>query len=198
MHPQSLAQSGIYLQIWANGELMDQRIAIDEKIEALFSDGASLKDSTKKWHKRKMKSEAPAEPTPQGKRRQRVTPHFTDAEMEKMIRESDEGKTAREIMQEYGFKSTNDWYMLKSNYKKKKRLEQSSDPDDMPDHDDADDEEPEDEPVAQRPTETARVAKRYDYQCNCGYSFKSTIPPQLIKCPDCMGKPKVVEEVEKE
>jgi hypothetical protein len=32
----------------------------------------------------------------------------------------------------------------------------------------------------------------------CGYSFKSTIPPQLIKCPDCMGKPKVVEEVDRE
>src|SRR5262245_5497142 len=40
--------------------------------------------------------------------------------------------------------------------------------------------------------------KRYDYQCNCGYGFKSTIPPQLIKCPDCMGKPKIVEEVKGE
>jgi hypothetical protein len=30
------------------------------------------------------------------------------------------------------------------------------------------------------------------------YSFKSTIPPQLIKCPDCMGKPKLVEESRKE
>jgi hypothetical protein len=68
-----------------------------------------------------------------------------------------------------------------------------------PGHDDSDDEEePEDEPVVERPSEATRVAKRYDYQCSCGYSFKSTIPPQLIKCPDCMGKPKVVEEVDKE
>lgn len=123
-----------------------------------------------------------------------IGPKFIDAEIEKMIQESDEGKSAREIKREYGFKSTHDWYLLKSKYKKQKSQPQPTS-EDLPDYDDADDEEePEDEPVAERPVETPRGPTRYDYQCNCGYSFKSTIPPQLIKCPDCMGKPKVVED----
>jgi hypothetical protein len=141
----------------------------------------------------------PEQPTSQRKRRNRVTPNFTDAEIEKMVRESDEGKSAREIMREYGFKSTSDWYMLKSNYKKKHK--QSTDPDDIPDRDDADDEEePEDEPVlVDNPLHisntTPGAPKRYRYECQCGYNFKSTVPPKLIKCPDCMGKPKLVEDL---
>jgi hypothetical protein len=58
--------------------------------------------------------------------------------------------------------------------------------------------DPDDELVVQKLSATAPIGpKRYDYQCSCGYSFKSGIPPQLIKCPDCMGKPKLVGEVEK-
>jgi hypothetical protein len=126
-------------------------------------------------------------------RKERIVPKFTDAQIEKMVRESDEGKSAREIMHEYGFKSTGDWYLLKSKWKKQHATAN------LPDFNaDDDEEEPEDEPVVERPAETARVAKRYDYQCSCGYSFKSTIPPTIIKCPDCMGKPKVVEEQPRE
>jgi hypothetical protein len=122
-----------------------------------------------------------------------IVPQFTDAQIEKMIRESDEGKTAREIMQEYGFKSTSDWYQLKARHKKKQLSLAHLKPQEFDDADD--EEEPEDKPVVERPAETARVSKRYDCQCSCGYSFKSTIPPQLIKCPDCMDKPTIVEEV---
>jgi hypothetical protein len=150
---------------------------------------------TAQWYKeREPKSESDAEQRQQRTRRKdRIVPQFTDAQIEKMIRESDEGKTAREIMREYGFKSTSDWYQLKARHKKKQLSLAHLKPQEFDDADD--EEEPEDEPVVERPTENVRVSKRYDYQCSCGYSFKSTIPPQLIKCPDCMGKPKIVEEV---
>jgi|RhiMetdeSRZDD1v2_1073273.scaffolds.fasta_scaffold203689_2 hypothetical protein len=96
-----------------------------------------------------------------------------------------------------GFKSTSDWYQLKARYKK--QYKQSADLDNAPDFDTADDEEPEDEPIVQKtPADFPAALKRYDYQCSCGYSFKSTIPPQLIKCPDCMGKPRLVEELKQE
>jgi predicted Zn-ribbon and HTH transcriptional regulator len=131
-----------------------------------------------------------------------IVPKFTDEQIEKMIRESDEGKTARQIMQEYGFKSTQDWYLLKSKYKKKQLPPLPELREDLPEHDDADDEEDDEAVLVDNPlyapnSPSAQI-KRYSYECKCGYSFKSTIPPQLIKCPDCMGKPKVVEEVEKE
>jgi hypothetical protein len=93
--------------------LMEQRTKIDEKIEALFSDGTSVNQPTAQWYK----SEAPVESTSKHQRRKdTIVLKFTDEEMEKMIRESDEGKTAREIMREYGFQSTSDWYLLKSKY----------------------------------------------------------------------------------
>jgi hypothetical protein len=71
-------------------------------------------------------------------------------------------------------------------------------PQDLPEHDEADDkEEPDDEPVVQRPANhDYAIQKVRSYQCNCGYSFQSRIPPQLIKCPECGGKPK--EEPEDE
>jgi hypothetical protein len=178
--------------------LLEQKTAIEAKIEALLGVGTVIEPPSRKRLKvRKPKSESPAEPTPQPKDRKRIVPKFTDAEIEKMIRENDEGKTAREIIIEYGFQSLHDWYLFKSKYKK--RHKQSTAPDDIPDFDTADDEESEDEPVVQKPVVAALVGpKRYEYQCSCGYSFKSTIPPQLIKCPDCMGKPKVVEELKEE
>jgi hypothetical protein len=132
-------------------QLTDQRKMIDRQIEALQT-YADIVDSQPKQRRRKLQSEATAEPKPKGRpRKEHIVPKLTDIE------------------------------------------------DDLPEPADADDEEElEDEPVVERRVETARVAKRFDYKCQCGYSFKSTIPPQLIKCPDCMGKPKVVEEAQKE
>jgi hypothetical protein len=170
--------------------LLRQRDEINRQIEDLLIPVAAPAQASER------RLEQPT-PKRKGKRRgDTIVPKFTDAEIEEMIRESDEGKTAREIMREYGFKSTSDWYVLKSKYKKQHRSPQSIHPNDLPEYDEADDEEePEDQPVVEKSLDNpVRAPKRYSYECRCGYSFKSTIPPQLIKCPDCMGKPKVVEE----
>jgi hypothetical protein len=80
---------------------------------------------------------------------------------EQMMRESDEGKTAREMMPESGFRSPSAWYWLKSKYKQEHR--QSAHPDNMPDCDSADDEEGEEESVVHKPPAAAPVGpKRYD------------------------------------
>jgi len=48
--------------------LMDQRIAIDEKIEALFSDATSIQQAITKWHKgRKPKHKTLAAAKPKGR-----------------------------------------------------------------------------------------------------------------------------------
>jgi hypothetical protein len=175
-------------------DLIGQKKELDKRIEALLGYAPEIPE-------REIEPE-PSQQSKKGGYRKPTVPKLTDAEIEKMVRESDEGKTAREIMREYGFKSTSDWYLLKSKYKKQHR--QSTATDDMPDHDAADDEEePEDEPVlVDNPfhisNTTSGAPKRYSYECNCGYSFKSTVPPKLIKCPDCMGKPRLVEEVKEE
>ena len=160
--------------------LMDQRIEIDNKIEALLGYGnAAERPALQRLKVRKHKHAKP-----KGRpREERIVPEFTDAEIEKMIRESDEGKTARQMMQKYGFRSTHDWYLLKSKYKNKKVLEQTDDSEDLPESDEADDEEePEEEPVVQKPkTNSYAIQKVRSYQCDCGYGFQSRIPPQLIE-----------------
>ena len=68
---------------------------------------------------------------------------------------------------------------------------------DLPAYDDTDDEEASDDAPAERlriPDNLPTPPKRYSYECTCGYSFKSGMPPQLIKCPDCKRKPKLVDE----
>ena len=31
------------------------------------------------------------------------------------------------------------------------------------------------------------------YECGCGFRFRSTIAPHLVRCPECRGKPEEVE-----
>ena len=166
-------------------ELIAQREEIDRKIEALFGGTATVAPQS---------ASSPVRLAP--KRRTPTVPQFTDDEIEKMIQESDAGKTAREMMQEYGFKSTSDWYQLKAAYKKKRQKQSASD--DLPAYDESDDEEAPDDAPAERlriPDNLPVPQKRYSYECRCGYSFKSGIPPQLVRCPDCKGKPRFLEEV---
>jgi hypothetical protein len=181
--------------------LLSQREEINRQIEIL------LIPVTVSEQQPELSPEQPAEPAPERRQRkgfhrgERIVPKFTDTEIEKMVRESDEGKAAREIIQEYGFKSVDQWYQLKNRYKKKQRslAPLPSQDQDLPDYDAADDEEDSEGVLVDNPLHIPNnppiQVKRYSYECKCGYSFKSTIPPQLIKCPDCMGKPKVVEEM---
>ena len=103
-------------------------------------------------------------------------------------------------MEKYGFQSTSDWYQTKNRWKKKQfpLANLPPQPQDLPDYDDADnEEEPEDEPVVKKPTDHSyAIQKVRSYECNCGYSFQSRIPQQLIKCPECGGKPKEEREEE--
>jgi len=75
-------------------------------------------------------------------------------------------------MHEYSFSSTPDWYLLQSRDKKQHRT--SADPNDLPDFDAEPDEDSANEPVVQKSLATAPAGpKRYAYQGNCGYSFKT-------------------------
>jgi hypothetical protein len=175
--------------------LMQEREAIDQKIEALFGGTATLVLQS-------ISSPAQLVPkrkgyTPKGKGRgATIIPKFTDDQLEQMYQESEEGKTARDIVQEYGLKSTSDWYQLKAVYKKKRQKQSASD--DLPAYDASDDEEAPDDAPAEPlhiPDNLPTPPKRYHYECTCGYGFKSGMPPQLVKCPDCRGKPKLLEEL---
>jgi hypothetical protein len=101
-------------------ELFQQREEIDRRIEELFTHGPALAPQpapspgqpAPRRKGRKPKTEAQAEPKPRGKRPSR----FTDQQIEQMIRESESGKSAAQIVSEYGFGSIATWYTIKSNY----------------------------------------------------------------------------------
>jgi hypothetical protein len=176
--------------------LIQERGEIDRRIEALLGGSTpapqpapSPEQSAPKHTRRRPESEP--EQMPVGKRPSR----FTDEQIEQMIRESDSGKSAAQIVSEYGFGSIATWYTIKSNYKKRHQRSTSAD---LPAYDASDDEETPEEASTERlhiPDNLPAPQKRYSYECTCGYSFKSGIPPMLVKCPDCRRKPKMVEEI---
>jgi rubrerythrin len=123
---------------------------------------------------------------------------FTDEFIEKILNEIEEtGDTATEVC-ERNKVALSAFSHAKKRYLKRKENGEGAASAALPAYDAADDNEAPDDAPAERlhiPDNLPAPPKRYSYECPfCGLSFKSGIPPQLIKCPDCGGKPKLDEE----
>ena len=103
--------------------------------------------------------------------------HFTPAQMEKIAKRLDQGEKATALAKEFGCTATT-IYNIRIKVRQQKSGSEVTDDD-------------EDETLPEENVRQISKPELYAYECNCGYSFKSKIPPQIVRCPDCGDRPRL-------
>lgn len=172
-------------------KLFAERDAIDAEIVQIFTDNAADR------------SAKPEPETPTAYRApKRIGPKLTEEVVREMQRRIDKGEKLYSVCADYDVSSPT-FYSLRKKYDISPSPKDEDEGDDWDDDDDDEDDDADSDEDGDadnlRPDRSVKVvapATSHEptrYECACGFRFRSTIAPHLVRCPECRGRPEEVK-----